>query len=336
MKLSSDLLILLVLISWLMPSCEYNPDGNNYRDLQLSDSNLSIHIDISPDTFPAVLEEPVLITYRYHQANLSLLGVRIYAGDYTLFESMQLQDSFLVSPTDFNPGNIKLTFEIVTESKSRSLADLTGHEALVFRRDWEFYKPYVCYSGLCISQVFNDGGMLKIEWDTTALPGFSRYIVYKMCGYFDSPQAIAEITDRNQTWYYDWEYFGNWADYRVEAELENQTLGSPTVPVHYLYPGLEVLWVMNSDILMYWNKSDFDKVVLGYELSYANSDTTSKVLYATDNPADTTFLLNGIAAAKPIPYTLRVKIRGPEPGQSMWSDFVTSTRLTYLPRYHLK
>jgi hypothetical protein len=84
---------------------------------------------------------------------------------------------------------------------------------------------------------------------------------------------------------------------------------------------------------MYWNKSPFDKVVLNYEL-YFNSDTTSSILFTTDNPIDTTYLLNGIATYELIKYTLRIKIQGPEPGQSMWSENTSSTKLTYRPKYY--
>ena len=337
MKFPSDFIIPLVIVSSIFTSCEYRLDSQNYRNLQKPDSTYAIQVDITPEEFPEVLEEPVLIKYRFYPTDLSLLGVRILLDDsYTLFESTKAQDSLLVSPYDFDPGNRKLSIEFITDSKSESLADLIGYEALIFRRDWEFYKPYICYSGICINRVFNDNGLLKLEWDTTSLPGFRKYKINKMCEFFDSPRVIAEITDRNQTEYYDREYFGGVVDYSVEAETENRTFYSPSVSAYYLFPRLEVLWVRDNNIQMYWNKSGFNKVVLGYELSCADSDTTSSVLFTTNNPMDTTYLLNGIPTYNLVKYTLRVKIQGPEPGQSIWSDFSSFARLTYKPKIHLK
>jgi hypothetical protein len=337
MKFQFDFFIPLVIVSLVLISCEYQLDSNNFRNLQKPDSTMSIQVEITPEEFPEVLDKPVQIKYKFYPGDLSLLGVRILVDDnYTLFESTQVQDSFLVSPYDFEPGNRKLSIEFIMDSKSESLADLTGYEALVFRRDWEFYKPDICYSGICISKVFNDDGMLKIVWDTTSLPGFRKYKIYKMCEFFDSTQVVAEITNRNNTEFDDCEYFGGWADYSVEAETESGTMHSLTASAYYLFPRLEVLWVRDNDIQMYWNKSAFDKVVLGYELSYADSDTTTSVLFTTDNPMDTTYLLDGTPTYNLIKYTLRIKIRGPESGQSMWSDFSTFIQLTYMPKYYLK
>jgi hypothetical protein len=336
MKFPSDFIIPFVFVSLIFTSCEYRLDSQNFRNLQKPDSTYAIQVDITPEEFPEVLNEPVLIKYKFYPAELSLLGVRIVANDYTLFESTQPQDSFQVSPYDFDPGTVKLSIEFITDSKSESLADLTGNEGAVFHRDWEFYKPDICYSGICISKVFNDNGMLKVIWDTTSLPGFKKYNINKMCEFFDSPRIIAEITDRNQTEYYDWEYFGGWVEYSLEAVTENRTFYSHGSLAHFLFPRLEVLWIRDNNIQMYWNKSAFNKVVLGYELSCADSDTTSSVLFTTDNPMDTTYLLNGTPTYNLIKYKLRVKIQGPEPGQSMWSDFSTFTRLTYKPKIHLK
>lgn len=337
MKSLSDFIIPLVIVLSIFTSCEYRLDSQNFRNLQKPDSTYAIEVEITPEEFPEVLEEPILIKYRFYPTDLSLLGVRILLDDnYTMFESTKLQDSLMVSPYDFNPGNRKLSIEFITDSKSESLADLTGYEAVSFRRDWEFYKPYICYSGICISRVFNDNGILKLEWDTTSFPGFRYYKINKMCEFFDSPQVIAEITDRNQTEYYDREYFGGWVDYWVEAETETRTFSSLASSAYYLFPRLEVLWIRDNNIQMYWNKSAFTKVVLGYELSCADSDTTTSVLFSTNNPMDTTYLLHGNPTYDLVKYTLRVKIQGPEPGQSIWSDFSTSTGLTYKPKIHLK
>jgi hypothetical protein len=314
-------------------SCEYQLDSNNFRNLQNPDSTYKISVEITPEEFPEVLEEPIMLKYKVYSGDLSLLGVRILTDNYTLFESTQPQDSFLVSPYDFEPGNRILSIEFITDSKSGSLADLTGYEAVVFRRDWEFYKPDVCYSGICMNRVFNDNGILKLEWDTTSLPGFRKYRVYKMCEFFNSPQAIAEFTDLHHTEYYDWEYFGGSVNYWIEAETDYGTGSSPATYAYYRFPSLEVLWVRGSDIMMYWNKSAFDQVVRGYELSVATSDTTSSILFTSSNPTDTTYLLNGVASYSQIKYTLRYKIQGPEPGQSMWSDISSSTKLTYKPKY---
>lgn len=337
MRFPPDFIVPLVIVSSIITSCEYRLDSQNFRNLQKPDSTYAIQVEITPDEFPKVLEEPVLIKYRFFPTDLSLLGVRILLDDnYTLFESTKTQDSLLVSPYDFDPGNRKLSIEFITDSKSESLADLVGYETIVFRRDWEFYKPDICYSGICIKKVFNDNGILKLKWDTTSLPGFRKYKIKKMCEFFDSTRIIAEITNRNQTEYYDREYFGGWVDYSVGAEMENGTFYSLAASAYYLFPRLEVLWVRDNYIQMYWNKSAFNKVVLGYELSCTNSDTTSSVLYTTDNPMDTTYLLNGIPTYNLVKYTLRVKIQSTEPGQSIWSDFSTFTRLSYKPKIYPK
>ena len=327
----------MAIVSSIFTSCEYRLDSQNFRNLEKPDSTYAIRVEIMPEKFPEVLDEPILIKYKFYPTDLILLDVRILLDDnYTMFESTKEQDSLLVTPYDFNPGNRKLSIEFITDSKSESLADLTGYETVVFRRDWEFYKPDICYSGICIKKVFNDNGLLKLEWDTTSLPGFRKYKIKKMCEFFDSTRVIAEITDRNQTEYYDHEYFGGWVDYSVEAETEISTFASPAASAYYRFPRLEVLWVQDNNVQMYWNKSAFDKVVLGYELSCANSDTTSSVLFSTNDPMDTTYLLNGIPTFNLVKYNLRVKIQGPEPGQSIWSDFSTSTQLNYKPKNLIK
>lgn len=337
MKFSSAFLLFGAIFLPVFHSCEYKLDSQHFRDLQELDSTWSIQVDLTPETFPEVIEEPVLIKYRFYPTDLNLLKVQVVLDDtYTLFESTKEQDSLLVSPYDFEPGNRKLSIVFITDSKSGSLADLTGYEAVGFHRDWEFYKPNICYSGICIRNIYNDTGLLKITWDTTTMSGFRKYRVNKMCEFFDAPRVIAEITDRSQTEYHDREYFGGWADYSLEAETDNGTRYSSAASVYYLFPALQVLWIKDNNIQLYWNKSAFDKVVLGYELSYADSDTTNSILYTSDNPMDTTYLLWGTPTYSIVKYKLRIKIQDPESGQPGWSDFYTTTQLTYKPKIHLK
>jgi hypothetical protein len=329
----------LCIFSVVIMSCEYQLDSNNYRNLLKPDSTFSIQVEITPEEFPKVLDTSFWMHYKFYPQRLSLLDMRVLVdGNYLLFESTEVEDSFQVTPFDFEIGNRKLTIEFITDTKSKSLADLTGYEALVFQRDWEFYKPYICYSGLCINKIINDDGMLKITWDTISLPGFKKYKIYKMFQFFDSPQFIGEIVNRNQTEFYDTEYFGGTATYFMEAELENRTLYSTSISVPYRFPSLNLMWIKDNVIKMYWWKSVFNKVALGYELSYSlnDSDTARTVIFTTDNLMDTTFQFEGKHTNDIIKYTLRIKVRGPEPGQYMWSEFKTSGPLNYLPLNYLK
>jgi hypothetical protein len=121
-------------------------------------------------------------------------------------------------------------------------------------------------------------------------------------------------------------------NYWVEVETDTLSTASREVFAFYLYPRFDVLWVRDGDVMIYWNKSPFHKVVKGYELSVAIDDTTNAVLFTTDNPSDTTYLLDGIPANKVVKYTLRIKIEGPDPGQTLWSDLISYGQLTYKPR----
>ncbi len=324
--------VALLITSLVYSSCEYRLDSQYFRNLEQPDSNYTVDIEITPQEFPEELNEPVWLTYHYYPSDLHLYGVRVKANDFTLYESTLLQDSFLISPSDFDPGDIKLTIEFITDSKSGSLADLTGYEAVLFGKSWEFYKPDVCYSGMCHTRIHNDNGILKISWDTTTLAGFKRYRLFKTFAFAPVPELIAEFTDIHQTEYHDRSYFGGTVSYWVEAETDSGTGYSPPASVYFRDPSLQVLWVKDNNVMMYWNTSLFSQVMRGYELSVATSDTTQAVLFASDNPVDTTYLLYGLPSTKQIQYTLRYHLQGTEPETLVWSNLTSSTKLTYKPK----
>ena len=315
----------------ILNSCEYQLNSENYRRLQSLDSTYKISVDILPTEFPENLEEPVMVKYNFHQTDLILYVVRVYIDTYLTFESTELQDSFLIHPYSYSEGDHIVVMQFITNSKSESLADITGYEAVLFQAQWSFYNRDWLYPGIGISSLVNDNGIMKITWDTTTLEGFKKYKLYRKWEYCE-PKMIGEFDDFYKTEYYDWEYYGGNVNYWVEVETDTLSTASREVFAFYLYPRFDVLWVRDGDVMIYWNKSPFHKVVKGYELSVAIDDTTNAVLFTTDNPSDTTYLLDGIPANKVVKYTLRIKIEGPDPGQTLWSDLISYGQLTYKPR----
>jgi hypothetical protein len=65
MKFQSDFFLPLVIVSIVLISCEYQLDSNNFRNLQKPDSTYTINVEITPEEFPEVLDEPVILKYKF-------------------------------------------------------------------------------------------------------------------------------------------------------------------------------------------------------------------------------------------------------------------------------
>ena len=284
-------------------SCEYQLDSENFRNIPKPDPSTAIHIELLPTDTSFTLSYPVWAHYNVNTLGLEIYHVQVFVDDYSIFESDQAADSFYLDPYSYEKGNRILTLAVTTESNSQSLADLVGYEGLVFMKQWEIYNIGCCPKSARITRIFNDDGVLRLEWDTITVPGFQKYRVYVFYPGADPyfyPQIIAEFSDPGQNFCYDRAYLGGYAEYWVETVTQNQTIGGIQFEIEYPFPTLDTLWLRSDSALLCWNKSSFYKGVSMYMITSSASEEYDII----NNISDTTFVVHGLRLGKPVDYRL--------------------------------
>ena len=161
---------------------------------------------------------------------------------------------------------------VTTNSTSGSIADMAGVEGFILAGSWELIVDKSPPSAVQITNISNEGGIVKIEWQPYSKNNFYHYYIYKR--YRHLPEAslqndiIAFIDDAKQTTLYDSTYVGGWAEYKlaVVSPLYLEAFSEPRIyddPA----PNFQVEWIEEDIMKLSWNKCNYPKAFRQYRLS---------------------------------------------------------------------
>src|SRR5690554_6821543 len=131
---------LIVIISTtilLFTSCEYDPGGNNFLDINPPEDSIQIEISLN-DQHPA----DTLYLYQNTLISIKISSPKDLQQAKVLLDGQEYKDiwseplDFMIYPDQINEGSHKLTVDAIFNSGSGSLADLMGLEGYKGELSW--------------------------------------------------------------------------------------------------------------------------------------------------------------------------------------------------------
>jgi hypothetical protein len=298
-----------IIVFALLSSCEYKLKSENFNDINKPDTTQKIYLLLSPkDTF-YLFTVPTEIHYNLNTFGLKIYNVEVFIDGSSIYKGDQEESSFTLYPAYIERGYRTMSLVVTTNTNTLSLADLTGYEGLVFKKEWHIYVDGSGPEALKITHIFNDNGLLKLEWDPYVRPNFQSYRIWSINvpvnNSFDG-YLVAEITDPHQNWWYDSSYVGGTSTYWVEIKASNQYASSEKVQYIYSFPKLQTLWQRGDSALFEWNKHAFYRALDSYSITTTSSiyPYNQVTVFSSTSPNDTTFLMRKMRFGHTIDYTL--------------------------------
>lgn len=273
-KLIKSLSFMLLIL--MFQSCEYPLDEEYYREVAPVDPN-TLNISLSPTDSVYYLTGITHFSCNTLTDGLTLYDVRVFIDTTEITTYKDKINDFYLDCKDYTDGEYILNVVLVTSTTSGSLADLLGAEGFIYHLSWRLVVDKSTPTPVQITRIFNDSGIVKIEWEKYSKVNFGCYKVVKTVrGY---PTNVVEVvTDRNRTYFYDSTFIGGWSEYfvRVESPIF-KTASSEKIVYSDEYPEFKAEWKYDNHVELSWNKCKYPKAFVKYVL-YINNQSPIDIL----------------------------------------------------------
>jgi hypothetical protein len=261
MKLYAVISIVIILFSY---SCEYNPEGVNYHDVEL----------LPPTADVIVLNENEInylrgyvgISYKSLLDGHKFYSLEIYIDD-EIVASSNDSGYITINSEEYEDGPHQLKFELLVSSKSGSLADVMEVERYLIRKEYDVYVFNSQIQPLPITEIIIENTQLKIKWTKYNQFIFRKYILYK-----DGSQ-LAEIENIDQTEFYDNTFVGGNAVYTLKVNVAGKDYEVGEREYNHLYRFLSSEVINQNSIKLTWERCPFDSGFSHYIVSVNGRDT---------------------------------------------------------------
>jgi hypothetical protein len=245
-------------------SCEFEPSGEFSPDIELGDPPpVWIDLNAEDDTIFLVVEGSVNFNFQTTERKLHM--IRVCLGDRCEeFESGT--GSFKISIYEnVSLGTHVLTIEIYTGTGSGSIADALGTEAFLYSKTWTVIVQ---------NMATPEEGRLKLRWNKYYGNDFKEYVIVKTPEGAES-YTLAVIKDKDRTFDYDWLYFGEKAEFKVEVITNTNKINWNSIIYDDDLPRVSNE-VNNHELTLTWDKSKYIDNITGYGI-YKMEDNTYKL-----------------------------------------------------------
>lgn len=269
-----------MLLMLVFQSCEYPLDEEYYREVAQVDPN-TLNVSLSPTDSVHYLTGITHFSCNTLTEGLTLYDVRVFIDTTEITTYKDKINDFYLDCKDYTDGEYILNVVMVTSTTSGSLADLLGAEGFIHHFSWKLVIDNSTPTPVQITRIFNDSGIVKVEWEKYSKINFACYKVVKtvktQSGH-SSTNVVEVVTDRNRTYFYDSTFIGGWSEYfvRVESPIF-KTASSEKIVYSDEYPGLKSEWKYDNHVELSWNKCKYHKAFVKYEL-YIDEHTPNEFL----------------------------------------------------------
>lgn len=265
-KLIKSLSYLLLVL--MFQSCEYPLEEEYYREVAQVDPN-TLNISLSPNDSVYYLTGITHFSCNTLTDGLTFYDVRVFMDTTEITTYKDKINEFFLDCKDYTDGEYILNVVLVTSTTSGSLADLLGAEGFIYHLSWRLVVDKSTPTPVQITRIFNDSGMVKIEWEKYSKINFGCYKVVKTVitefGISSLPKVVEVVTDRNKTYFYDSTFVGGRSEYfvRVESPIF-KTASSEKVVYSDEYPEFKAEWKYDNHVELSWNKCKYPKAFVKY------------------------------------------------------------------------
>ena len=242
------------MVIFVLTSCEYEPNGDNFIELTPPES--SIILDISLNDI-----NPSDTIYVYQDTKIS---IKINAGNKKLQQAVVLLDGkefyylrnnspfdFIINPNKFEERTYKLTVNAVFASGTGSLAEMMGLEGYMGEMSWNIHIIPNIESHFMLNYRANEDGFLEVYWDN-AVPehAIEKYEVYAAF----STDLNTTIDDPMKKSFIDYGYVCGYGYYEVRTYLKSGYSYRKTLSFNKPVPAVYFEDMGLNQLRVYWDK----------------------------------------------------------------------------------
>ncbi|MBL7857773.1 MAG: hypothetical protein JNM57_08790 [Cyclobacteriaceae bacterium] len=255
---------LLVLLSVLLLSCNFQPEGEIFTKVT-PPSTTGLFINLENDTDQIIqLKEKTTFAYTIETDGKPLLESRVLLNGNVIWVSSLLSSAFDLDPALLNSGSYTLKIEFRVKSESGSIADEAGAEYIVV---WKQKTIVVDHNipttpddpnAIAISRIENADGILMIYWNQYNNFNFQYYELvredYDDKGNYISGYIFPLYTESSQTSAIDFMYVGGKSIYKLKLHAANQVYSSPDKEYEHPYkPEISYKIESSGQVSVSWN-----------------------------------------------------------------------------------
>jgi len=269
-KYLNVVLVFLLVISF--GACEY-PLNDEYQSPVKPTDPSTLEVSLNPEQSSYVLTGTSRFNCKALTKGLKIYEIKVFVGSVEIYDYDEHDaNSFSLHCKDYSEGVHELKVLVSTNSNSGSIADIAGLEGFVLAGTWELKVDKSPPTAVQITRIYNNNGILKIEWEKYSKNNFDRYTIVRSYrnlpdGYVNT-EAIGYVYDSLQTFFNDSAYVGGWSEYQVvvttpidlKAWSEPKTYDDPA-------PNFQVEWIEEDIMKLSWNKCNYPKAFRQYRLS---------------------------------------------------------------------
>ncbi len=293
-----------LLLFALIASCQFTPDDIYYVERSKPEPPEVEVIELSLDTDSIFLTGFQDIRFQFSAGDHNILQVGILIDGEEKYVRSNYRDSFTILASDISEGIHKLTFSVITNSNSGSIADLLGYEGFQFiSNEWTL----VCVkndrrAGFIHKQI--ESGKLKLSWEEHNKTNFKSYRITKRYDNFagvvkEFRTTVPSLIDEayvGETAYYDvyTAYYSGagyefrWAEIAVENSL----------------PVIQIRRNRENGYEIFWENNQFEQAVENYRLIDLESPADTVLLWQGAPSNDNHFVMPGAVFGNEISYRL--------------------------------
>ena len=293
-------LLLIVIIT----SCQFIPDDVHYVERSKPESPEVEIIELSLDTDSIFLTDFQNIRFQFSAGKHSIMQVGILIDGEEKYVRSNYRDNFTIKASDLSEGIHKLSFSVITNSNSGSIADLLGYEGFQFiSNEWTL----VCVkndrrASFIHKQIEN--GKLKLSWEEHNKVNFKSYRITKK---YDNFAGIVKEFRTTVPYLVDEAYVGETAYYDVYTEY-NSSAGYEfhwaEIAFKNSLPLIQIRRNPENGYEIFWENNQFEQAVKNYRLIDLKSPADTVILWQGDPSDDNHFAMAGAVFGNKISYRL--------------------------------
>lgn len=250
----------------LLNSCEYQLKEDYYRELNKRDSaNISVNLDSTDSFFN--LSATTRFSFHAQTNDLKLLVIRVFVDSNEILNYGTSSGIFSLDNMSYSDGDHQLDIVVTTHSGTGSFADILGAEGFIFTRSWMFFVDNSDPDPVNITSIFNDRGLLKIEWERYTRINFKKYEVLKILSN-GSTMSMGIRSRADQNFFYDSAFIGGIVSYKVRVfSLQERAAEGSATTFSDEIPVISARSLKGSMVELSWNKCKYYKAFKNYMVS---------------------------------------------------------------------
>jgi hypothetical protein len=262
----SRLTFAICFVLLFLSACQFSPNDIDFVELEEpKEPELEI-VELSLDNDTVFLTYYQDIQFNFSAGEHEVLQVGILIDGEEKYTRSNYQDEFTVLAADLTEGIHKLSFSVITNSNSGSIADLLGYEGFQFiSNEWTL----VCIKNdrmASYSELETENGKLKLNWEPHEKVNFKHYRIAKRRNDYS---GIIKEYYTTEPYFVDEAYVGEKAHYDVYTEYESSDdyyFQWAMFDIENTLPELKIRTTETGQFEFYWNNNDFVAAIKNYRL----------------------------------------------------------------------